>query len=193
MRDPRDPLVLSEATLAEHVTALKVANALAHLHEQRARATLGPDRSDTNGRSSQRPDPAGNNATEAARIALEIDNGEDFKLGFKIAHRALLAWAERATRLHAFHTPRGAVDEAATTYTGERCNGQIDPLCENFASEHHDPETGQTIESICDACWAKACPSCFKRPAASDRRGLCEACRRRQLRNGEKGTHEWAT
>lgn len=183
MRDPRDQLVLSEATLAEHVTALKVAGALAHLHEQRARAAMGPDRGDPNGRSSSRPDPAGNNATEAARFAIEIDNLEDAKLGFKIAHRHLLRSAEYAARLRAFYTPRGAVDEPATTYTGERCNG---PACDNYASEHVDPVTGQTVSSLCDACWFTACPKCYKRPAESRRGGLCGACLRREQRNGER-------
>jgi hypothetical protein len=68
----------------------------------------------------------------------------------------------------------------ATLYH-QRCTGTIDPTCHDEASEHRSAD-GTTIHGLCDKCWVLACPRCYKRPAESRRRGLCEACRRHELR-----------
>lgn len=82
----------------------------------------------------------------------------------------------------------------------QRCSGKIDPTCENIASTHHDPHRGgQSVEDLCDQCWLAACPACRDRPIASPQRLVvvggrqvpgCEACSRRQYREGITTTKE---
>lgn len=70
-----------------------------------------------------------------------------------------------------------------------RCSRCIDPLCENFASPHRDRDD-IVHEDLCDACWVKACPGCYRNAATSRRKITidgrevdgCESCRRRELR-----------
>lgn len=70
--------------------------------------------------------------------------------------------------------------------TSERCNGKIDPLCTNIASDHRDHrdegDTGSGVRGLCDHCFAAACVECFDKPRAEGRT-RCDACRKRAQRN----------
>lgn len=67
--------------------------------------------------------------------------------------------------------------------TRERCNGRIDPTCDNLASEHHHPDHGTTIHGYCDTCWTSGqlCRTCWDRPR-DERHTACPACRKRAQR-----------
>lgn len=73
-----------------------------------------------------------------------------------------------------------------------RCNGKVDPTCQNMASPHHDhAQGGQTVDGLCDQCWTASCPRCHERPVAAPQRLVtvggrlvagCEACYRSERR-----------
>jgi hypothetical protein len=58
--------------------------------------------------------------------------------------------------------------EFAVEDHGTRCNGKIDPTCEQWAGEQRLP-TGTTIDTLCPTCFAKACLVCGDEPASQRR------------------------
>lgn len=107
MRDTRNARVLAVASIAEHITAALVTQAVQQLDAERARALDGPDVGDSAGRSTNATSTTERNASEAYRLGLLKEDLRDAIHGLEIAHTHLRELAQQAVRTRAF----GAVPE----------------------------------------------------------------------------------
>lgn len=112
-------------------------------------------------------DPTG--GTTMARIEAQL-NREAYR------DSMLTIWA--AIKAHRFKTTAVLRGEPVEAQSGLTC---ISRDCDNFASPHTRPDTGDVLADLCDDCWRNLCTKCYLR--AKDRyRDSCDACRKREER-----------